>query len=50
MPEEVARRDYDKIVGAILIVSGVLTAIIGGSLVWFEAWRHMLSPAKGPRR
>ncbi|GAI68553.1 unnamed protein product [marine sediment metagenome] len=46
---EIQRKDWDKIAGGVLIAAGIITTILGASLVWYEAWRHALAPARGPR-
>jgi len=44
---EVTRRDYDKVAGGVLILFGVLVALVGGSLLFYEQWKHALGPARG---
>jgi len=47
LAEEVTRRDYDKVAGGVLMLFGVLVALIGGSLLFYEQWRHALG-ARAP--
>jgi len=46
---EIQRKDWDKIAGGILIVTGIVTAIVGGSLLWYEEWRHAIGEKRGRR-
>lgn len=46
---EIQRKDWDKIAGAALIVTGIVVAVLGGSILYWEDLRHLIGSVRGPR-